>query len=226
MGWSSLSGPIVGRLLVTEQDAPDLSLTLETARAAGVHWAHDGALGNVDFCLAPTGSRPRQAMLRGHWVVFYADFISLLAQHQADGEPLRDLLLMHLFRHQEPYAVGSTYQFSLVRGDELQESLCSLYRTNLHQQTGAPFLEGARESDQETTEFPVSAVRGSMRHVGSGTRVFAKSVAAALPGGESLSRPSNTVTIGGDVGQQVNGDQTVTAPMTFNVGGTRRKDGA
>ena len=37
MGWSSLSGPIVGRLLVTEQDAPDLSLTLETARAAGVH---------------------------------------------------------------------------------------------------------------------------------------------------------------------------------------------
>lgn len=36
----------------------------------------------------------------------------------------------------------------------------------------------------------------------------------------------NTVTIGGDVGQQVNGDQTVTGGMTFNVGGKRRKDGA
>lgn len=33
----------------------------------------------------------------------------------------------------------------------------------------------------------------------------------------------NTVTIGGDVGQQVNGDQTVTAPMTFSVGGKRKK---
>lgn len=32
----------------------------------------------------------------------------------------------------------------------------------------------------------------------------------------------NTVTIGGDVGQQVNGDQTVSAPMTFNVGKGRK----
>ena len=34
----------------------------------------------------------------------------------------------------------------------------------------------------------------------------------------------NKVTIGGDVGQQVNGDQTVTAPMTFNVGSKPRKN--
>jgi len=32
----------------------------------------------------------------------------------------------------------------------------------------------------------------------------------------------NTVAIGGDVGQQVNGDQTVTGPMTFKVGGKRK----
>lgn len=32
----------------------------------------------------------------------------------------------------------------------------------------------------------------------------------------------NTVTIGGDVGQQVNGDQAVSAPMTFKVGGKRK----
>jgi len=32
----------------------------------------------------------------------------------------------------------------------------------------------------------------------------------------------NTVTIGGDVGQQVQGGQTVSAPMTFNVGGKRK----
>jgi hypothetical protein len=31
------------------------------------------------------------------------------------------------------------------------------------------------------------------------------------------------ITIGGDVGQQVNGDQTVTAPMSFNVGGKSKK---
>jgi transcriptional regulator with XRE-family HTH domain len=31
-----------------------------------------------------------------------------------------------------------------------------------------------------------------------------------------------TVTIGGDVGQQVNGNQTVTAPMTFNLGKGRK----
>ena len=30
--------------------------------------------------------------------------------------------------------------------------------------------------------------------------------------------PGNTVNIGGDVGQQVNGDQTITAPVSFSVG--------
>ena len=30
------------------------------------------------------------------------------------------------------------------------------------------------------------------------------------------------MTIASDVGQQVNGDQTVTAPMTFNVGKGRK----
>ena len=32
----------------------------------------------------------------------------------------------------------------------------------------------------------------------------------------------NAVTIGGDVGQQVNGDQTVTSPMKFNLGKGRK----
>lgn len=40
--------------------------------------------------------------------------------------------------------------------------------------------------------------------------------------GAAPAAAGNTVTIGGDVGQQVNGDQTVTAPMTFNVGGKRK----
>ena len=35
---------------------------------------------------------------------------------------------------------------------------------------------------------------------------------------------SDALTIGGDVGQQVNGDQTVTGPMTFNVGSKPRKN--
>ena len=40
--------------------------------------------------------------------------------------------------------------------------------------------------------------------------------------GQAPATGSNAVTIGGDVGQQVNGDQTVTAPMTFNVGKGRK----
>lgn len=36
-------------------------------------------------------------------------------------------------------------------------------------------------------------------------------------------RGGNTVHIGGDVGQAIAGDQSVTAPMTFNVGGKRSK---
>ncbi len=42
--------------------------------------------------------------------------------------------------------------------------------------------------------------------------------------GQAPASGSNAVTIGGDVGQQVNGDQTVTAPMTFNVGSKPRKN--
>ena len=42
--------------------------------------------------------------------------------------------------------------------------------------------------------------------------------------GQAPATGGNTVTIGGDVGQQVNGDQTVTAPMTFNVGSKPRKN--
>ena len=49
------------------------------------------------------------------------------------------------------------------------------------------------------------ALRGSLQEVGQGP----------ASGG-------NAVNIGGDVGQQVNGDQTVTAPMTFNVGKGRK----
>ncbi len=53
-----------------------------------------------------------------------------------------------------------------------------------------------------------------------------ESVAAMAARSAGSTSSANAVTIGGDVGQQVNGDQTVTAPMTFNVGGKRKKDGA
>ena len=42
--------------------------------------------------------------------------------------------------------------------------------------------------------------------------------------GQGPATGGNAVTIGGDVGQQVNGGQTVTAPMTFNVGSKPRKN--
>ena len=50
-----------------------------------------------------------------------------------------------------------------------------------------------------------AVLRGSLQEVGQGP----------ASGG-------NTVTIGGDVGQQVAGDQSVTAPMKFNVGKGRK----
>lgn len=40
--------------------------------------------------------------------------------------------------------------------------------------------------------------------------------------GQGPASGGNTVTIGGDVGQQVNGDQTVTSPMSFTVGSKRK----
>ena len=40
--------------------------------------------------------------------------------------------------------------------------------------------------------------------------------------GQGPASGGNTVTIGGDVGQQVAGDQSVTAPMKFNVGKGRK----
>ena len=40
--------------------------------------------------------------------------------------------------------------------------------------------------------------------------------------GQGPASGGNTVTIGGDVGQQVAGDQSVTAPMKFNVGSKRK----
>ena len=40
--------------------------------------------------------------------------------------------------------------------------------------------------------------------------------------GQGPASGGNTVTIGGDVGQQVAGDQTISAPVTFKVGGKRK----
>lgn len=40
--------------------------------------------------------------------------------------------------------------------------------------------------------------------------------------GQGPASGGNTVTIGGDVGQQVNGDQTVSGPMTFTVGSKQK----
>lgn len=40
--------------------------------------------------------------------------------------------------------------------------------------------------------------------------------------GQTLAAGGNTITVGGDVGQQVNGDQTVSGPMTVNVGRKKR----
>lgn len=48
--------------------------------------------------------------------------------------------------------------------------------------------------------------------------VAALAGSAAAPG----KQPRNTVTIGGDVGQSIAGDQSVTAPVTFKVGRGRK----
>jgi hypothetical protein len=188
MGWKSLSGPMVGRLLVSAHDAPDAAGVISAAHAAGVNWVDKGTHSDIDFCLAlSAANRPLSLQFRGERFVCFADFSALVSQHCTEGTPLRELLLRHLFSHQGLHSTGSTYRFSLARADEVHETLCSLQRTNLHLQSGAAFFEGIRECDRDPVEFPVSAVRGAMRHVGSGTLVFARDVAAALPtGGQAL----------------------------------------
>lgn len=187
MGWKSLSGPMVGRLLVSPNDAPDAAAVVSAARSAGVNWVDKGTH-EIDFCLAlSTSNRLLSLQFRGERFVCFADFSALVSQHRTEGTPLRELLLRHLFSHQGLHSTGSTYRFSLARAHEVHEALCSLHRTNLHLQSGVAFFEGIRESDREPVEFPVSAVRGAMRHVGSDTLVFARDVAAALPtGGQAL----------------------------------------
>lgn len=53
-------------------------------------------------------------------------------------------------------------------------------------------------------------------------RLALESVAAMAARSSGPASDGNTVTIGGDVGQQVAGDQTVTAPVTFKVGRGRK----
>ena len=66
-------------------------------------------------------------------------------------------------------------------------------------------------------------ILATYKQADSQARQALESVAALAARSPAPSSTGNTVTIGGDVGQQVNGDQTVTAPMTFNVGGKRKQ---
>ena len=50
----------------------------------------------------------------------------------------------------------------------------------------------------------------------------AVAVVAKRPQGSDAGRSGNTVTIGGDVGQAVAGDQNNAAPVSFSVGGKRK----
>ncbi len=53
-------------------------------------------------------------------------------------------------------------------------------------------------------------------------RAALQAVAALAKRTAATSKTGNTVTIGGDIGQSVAGDQTVAGPMTFSVGKGRK----
>lgn len=79
----------------------------------------------------------------------------------------------------------------------------------------APLSSGALS--QEERQLVASYKQGDAL-----ARQALESVAAMAARSSGRAAAGNTVTVGGDVGQQVNGDQTVTAPMTFNVGKGRK----
>lgn len=90
------------------------------------------------------------------------------------------------------------------------------------------YIVTGRRADQNSTTlapaeralleaFALADAEG--RAVVAGVAELAKRASSAPTGAVSGGR----VQVGGDVGQQVMGDQTVTAPMTFNVGGKAKR---
>jgi transcriptional regulator with XRE-family HTH domain len=80
----------------------------------------------------------------------------------------------------------------------------------------APLSSGALS--QEERQLVASYKQGDAL-----ARQALESVAAMAARSSSPSSGGNAVTIGGDVGQQVNGDQTITAPMSIRVGSKAKK---
>ena len=83
------------------------------------------------------------------------------------------------------------------------------------------------EDNEDRWELDLSS-DGSFKVLDSGETLKAQGITVQSAGGHvrlakaMATYESTPVHIGGDVGQLVNGDQTVTAPMTFNVGKGRK----
>lgn len=83
------------------------------------------------------------------------------------------------------------------------------------------------EDNEDRWELDLSS-DGSFKVLDSGETLKAQGITVQSAGGHvrlakaMATYESTPVHIGGDVGQLVNGDQTVTAPMTFNVGKSRK----
>lgn len=83
------------------------------------------------------------------------------------------------------------------------------------------------EDNEDRWELDLSS-DGSFKVLDSGETLKAQGITVQSAGGHvrlakaMATYESTPVHIGGDVGQLVNGDQTVTAPMTFNVGSKRK----
>ena len=84
-------------------------------------------------------------------------------------------------------------------------------------------LTGKRSSPDSMTEEVLTLVRAYEASSEDGRRALQMVALLAIKATPTnLGESSRTVTIGGDVGQQIQGDQTITAPMTFTMGGKRK----
>lgn len=83
-------------------------------------------------------------------------------------------------------------------------------------------VTGRRAEQNSTTLAPAErALLEGFAHADDAGRAVLSGVAELARRAANAPAPAETharIHIGGDVGQQVHGDQTVTAPMTFNVG--------
>lgn len=218
--WRSVTGPVYGSMTLQAPLLPEEQELVHAATDAGVLWLPGDRNAEADFRLARSASADDRfeafARATSH-TIHTDDFAQVLQQHRSTGTGVRDLLWARFFAQPRPLERGAVYLVRLARvGFPESGAIVRVTGASGHVQSGNLFIESELSDSGDPLEFPVSAVEGGMKHLGSGEIVTAHEVASALlPPAEGERRSGNTVTIAGDVGQSVAGDASFSGPVTF-----------